>query len=311
MTLTNDGGITPDRLGDEDLTLTNDGGIAPDQLGDADLAQKNGVGIAPDRLGDEDLAYKNDCMKFDARKLVYNSDGLIPAVIRERRTGNVLTLAYMNEESLRISLREGYTCFFSRSRRKLWRKGETSGNRQRITSVTADCDYDALLVEVEAEGPACHTGEESCFHNALYERASGGCDDLMKYESGADLGESAAAANGSESAAAGNFNMQTLYDIVMKRRAERPAGSYTTYLFDKGREKILKKVGEECAEVIIAAMKRDEGEIIYETADLCYHMLVLLCDAGIEPSAIIDELSRRRKADESNDGAAAADGALI
>jgi len=196
--------------------------------------------------------------------LNYNESGLIPAIVLDIGTNRPLMLAYMNRESLGVSLREGRTCFYSRSRKKLWRKGETSGNTQTIVRISADCEYNSLLVEVIPDGPACHTGEYSCFFNALYD-------------------------NNTSPA----FSLGTLYDIVKARKAERPDGSYTTYLFDKGLEKIAKKVGEESAEVIIASIKQNRDELIYETADLCYHMLVLLCEAGIEPAAIVNELDRR------------------
>ena len=217
-------------------------------------------------------------------KLVYGEGGLIPAAVQDYTSGKLLTLAYMNRESLEISLLEGRTCFYSRSRRELWRKGETSGNTQRIIKITADCDYDALLVEVAADGPACHTGAQSCFHNAL----SAPAEDMpgAPAEPGANVC----------GAAAGGFSIAALYEIIKSRKEEKPDGSYTAYLFKSGIEKILKKVGEECSEVIIAAMKRNEGEIIYEAADLCYHMLVLLCEAGIDPSEITRELSGRHGA---------------
>ena len=167
---------------------------------------------------------------FDTDKLKYDSRGLIPAIVTDAESGKVLMLAYMNRESLEISLREGYTCFWSRSRGELWRKGETSGNRQRIVSVTADCDADTLLVSVVKSGPACHTGAESCFFNGI-----------------CDSGERP-------------FSVDGLYELLLGRKSERPEGSYTTYLFEKGRDKILKKVGEECTEVIIAGKADDRAE---------------------------------------------------
>lgn len=201
-------------------------------------------------------------------ELKFSPDGLIPAIVQDYFTGEVLTLAYMNEESLRISMEENRTCFYSRSRKTLWRKGETSGNVQHIVRITSDCDNDALVVQVIKEGPACHLNKESCFHNPLFE---------------GDVPE--------------KFSMDNLYALIAGRKAELPAGSYTTYLFEKGREKILKKVGEECTEVIIAAMKDNREETIYEVSDLAYHVLVLLCELGIEPQVIRNELARRHVVD--------------
>ena len=200
---------------------------------------------------------------FDTDKLKYDSRGLIPAIVTDAESGKVLMLAYMNRESLEISLREGYTCFWSRSRGELWRKGETSGNRQRIVSVTADCDADALLVSVVKSGPACHTGAESCFFNGI-----------------CDSGERP-------------FSVDGLYELLLCRKSERPEGSYTTYLFEKGRDKILKKVGEECTEVIIAGKADDRAEAVYELADLAYHALVLMADMGITPGDVRAELAKR------------------
>ena len=200
---------------------------------------------------------------FDTDKLKYDSRGLIPAIVTDAESGKVLMLAYMNRESLEISLREGYTCFWSRSRGELWRKGETSGNRQRIVSVTADCDADTLLVSVVKSGPACHTGAESCFFNGI-----------------CDSGERP-------------FSVDGLYELLLGRKSERPEGSYTTYLFEKGRDKILKKVGEECTEVIIAGKADDMAEAVYELADLAYHALVLMADMGITPGDVRAELAKR------------------
>ena len=200
---------------------------------------------------------------FDTDKLKYDSRGLIPAIVTDAESGKVLMLAYMNRESLEISLREGYTCFWSRSRGELWRKGETSGNRQRIVSVTADCDADALLVSVVKSGPACHTGAESCFFNGI-----------------CDSGERP-------------FSVDGLYELLLGRKSERPEGSYTTYLFEKGRDKILKKVGEECTEVIIAGKADERAEAVYELADLAYHALVLMADMGITPGDVRAELAKR------------------
>lgn len=209
---------------------------------------------------------------MNLEELKFDENGLIPAVVQDARTHRVLTLAYMNRESLAVTLREGRTCFYSRSRRTLWRKGETSGNVQRVVRVTADCDGDALLVEVEPAGPACHTGEESCFFRPL--------------EGAPDSG-----------AAEARFSLDGLYELLLGRKAERPAGSYTTYLFDKGREKILKKVGEECTEVIIGAMKDNREETVFEVADLTYHVLVLLAEMGVTPDEVRAELARRHVVD--------------
>lgn len=209
---------------------------------------------------------------MNLEELKFDEKGLIPAVVQDARTHRVLTLAYMNRESLAVTLREGRTCFYSRSRRTLWRKGETSGNVQRVVRVTADCDDDALLVEVEPAGPACHTGEESCFFRPLEGAPDGG-------------------------AAQARFSLDGLYGLLLGRKAERPAGSYTTYLFDKGREKILKKVGEECTEVIIGAMKDNREETVFEVADLTYHVLVLLAEMGVTPDEVRAELARRHVVD--------------
>ena len=197
-------------------------------------------------------------------KLKFNSHGLIPAVVIDADSGRLLMVAYMNRESLEITLREGCTCFWSRSRQELWRKGETSGNRQKVVSITADCDYDTLEVKVHKLGPACHTGAESCFFNEL--KAS-------------DEPEP--------------FSIQGLYELLLDRKAAKPEGSYTSYLFEKGLDKILKKVGEESTEVIIAAHARDKRETVYELADLAYHALVLMAELGITPDEVRSELAGR------------------
>ena len=199
--------------------------------------------------------------------LKFDKDGLIPAIVVDDDTGKVLTLAYMNEESLKISMERGLTCFWSRSRQELWLKGETSGNYQHIVSITADCDGDALEVRVKKDGPACHTGAESCFHNPVY-------------------GESKE-----------KFQLEGLYQLLLGRKAQMPEGSYTTYLFQKGLDKILKKVGEECTEVIIAAKAEDKEETVYEIADLCYHVMVLMVQSGITLEDVTRELSRRHVID--------------
>ena len=200
--------------------------------------------------------------------LKFDQNGLIPAIVVDNESGKVLTLAYMNEESLRISVEKGLTCFYSRSRQELWLKGETSGNYQHIVSIAADCDYDALVVRVNKDGPACHTGEESCFHNPIF-------------------GEEAP-----------DFKLQNLYDLLLDRKALLPEGSYTTYLFKKGTDKILKKIGEECTEVIIAAKADDKKETIYEIADLAYHTLVLMIQMGLSLEDIHKELASRHVIDK-------------
>ena len=204
---------------------------------------------------------------MDISKLKFDDKGLIPAIVVDAETNQVLTLAYMNEESLRISMEKKLTCFWSRSRQELWLKGETSGNYQHIVSITADCDYDALVVKVTKDGPACHLGTESCFHNPV-------------------LGE-----------AKSPFRLEGLYDLLMDRKATLPEGSYTTYLFQKGLDKILKKVGEESTEVIIAGKAEDKAETIYEIADLTYHVLVLMAQMGISVADIKKELASRHVID--------------
>ena len=201
-------------------------------------------------------------------KIRFDESGLVPAIVRDHFSGKTLMLAYMNKESLDISLREGQTCFYSRSRKTIWRKGETSGNYQKIVSISADCDGDTLLVSVIKDGPACHTGAESCFFNEIYS------DETHR-----------------------EFSADDLYRLIEGRKLEKKEGSYTTYLFEKGLEKILKKVGEECTEVIIGAMKKARGETIYEIADLMYHVMVLMVEAGISPEDIRAELAGRHVVD--------------
>lgn len=201
---------------------------------------------------------------IDINELKFDEKGLIPAIVVDSVTKRVLTLAYMNRESLEISMAEKKTCFFSRSRQTLWRKGETSGNYQNIVSITADCDKDALTVVVEPEGPACHTGSFSCFENPLWQN-----DALTE------------------------FSLTELYRLLEGRKTERPEGSYTTYLFNKGLDKILKKVGEECTEVIIAGKAEDKKETVYEIADLAYHVLVLMVQMGITVEDVHRELASR------------------
>ena len=202
-------------------------------------------------------------------ELKFDENGLIPAIVVDSITKKVLTLAYMNAESLKITMEKGLTCFYSRSRKKLWLKGETSGNFQRVVSITADCDKDALTVVVEKHGPACHTGEDSCFFNPVYES-----EELQE------------------------FSLQALVKLIEGRKIEKKEGSYTTYLFEKGTDKILKKVGEECTEVIIAGKADDKKETVYEIADLCYHVLVLMIQMGISLEDIHKELASRHVIDK-------------
>ena len=205
---------------------------------------------------------------MNIENLKFDAAGLIPAVVTDYYTKEILTLAYMNRESLEITLREGRTCFWSRSRKALWRKGETSGNVQRVVRVVADCDGDALQVEVVKEGPACHTGAESCFHDEI-----------------AETGLKPA------------FSLGGLYRLIAGRKTEKKEGSYTTYLFEQGIDKILKKVGEECTEVIIGAKGGEKAEAVYEIADLAYHVLVLMVQMNISTDEIIDELAKRHVVD--------------
>ena len=206
---------------------------------------------------------------FDIEKLKFDEKGLIPAIVVDDETNQVLTLAYMNKESLGISLEKKKTCFWSRSRQELWLKGETSGNYQHIVSITADCDMDALTVRVKKDGPACHTGEESCFFNTVFEN-----EDI-----------------------APAFSVDGLVKTIEGRKLDPKEGSYTTYLFEKGIDKILKKVGEECTEVIIAGKANDKAETIYEISDLMYHVLVLMIEMGISVDDIMKELSSRHVID--------------
>ena len=201
-------------------------------------------------------------------ELKFDEKGLIPAIVQDHYTKEVLTLAYMNAESLAITIDERRTCFWSRSRQELWRKGETSGNVQHVVSITADCDGDALVVEVVKDGPACHTGAESCFFNGVY------------------LSEELKA-----------FSYEGLYELIKGRKTAPKEGSYTTYLFEKGMDKILKKVGEECTEVIIGAAKADKDETVYEIADLTYHVMVLMIEMGISLEDIHRELASRHVID--------------
>ncbi len=197
-------------------------------------------------------------------ELKFDKHGLIPAIVVDAKTKKVLTLAYMNKESLKISMEKELTCFWSRSRNELWLKGETSGNYQHIVSITADCDKDALTVLVEADGPACHLGTETCFENTVFKSDK-------RHE----------------------FSYEKLMKLIKSRKTDKKEGSYTTYLFEKGLDKILKKVGEESTEVIIAAKANDKKETIYEIADLAYHVMVLMIEAGISLEDIRSELASR------------------
>ena len=201
---------------------------------------------------------------FDINELKFDEKGLIPAVVQDAETKKVLTVAYMNKESLKISMEKGLTCFYSRSRNELWLKGETSENYQHIVSITADCDNDALVVVVEKDGPACHTGTDSCFTKEVYQSDE-------KHE----------------------FTVNGLYELLEGRKNDMPEGSYTTYLFSKGTDKILKKIGEECTEVIIAGKADDKAETVYEIADLMYHTMVLMVNMGISVEDIQKELASR------------------
>ena len=204
-----------------------------------------------------------DSLKFDDK-------GLITAVVQDYYTKKVLTVAYMNRESLEISMKEKRTCFYSRSRQELWRKGETSGNVQKIVSIKPDCDNDALVIEVVKSGPACHKGMDSCFDGEEYFTS----DEIKE------------------------FSLPDLYELIKGRKIEKKEGSYTTYLFEQGIDKILKKVGEECTEVIIGAKGGDKAEAVFEIADLTYHVFVLMVELGIDISDIIDELSKRHVIDK-------------
>lgn len=206
---------------------------------------------------------------IDIKSLKFDKNGLIPAVVVDSVSKKVLTVAYMNEESLKISIEKQLTCFYSRSRQELWLKGETSGNYQHIVSITADCDNDALLVVVEPDGPACHLGTFSCFNNTVFES-----EDRKE------------------------FSYEGLMELINGRKTDKKEGSYTTYLFEKGIDKILKKVGEENTEVIIAAKANDKKETIYEIADLAYHVMVLMIEMGISLEDIHNELASRHVIDK-------------
>lgn len=200
-------------------------------------------------------------------ELKYNSNGLIPAIVQDHYSKKVLMLAYMNAESLDITIKEGKTCFWSRSRQELWRKGATSGNTQQVVSIRTDCDKDTLLIDVIKNGPACHTGSETCFF-----------EDIVKPE-------------------VEEFSYEGLYEMLVGRKVEKKEGSYTTYLFEKGIDKILKKVGEECTEVIIGAKGGDKAETVYEIADLLYHITVMMIEMGISLDEVTAELAKRHIVD--------------
>ncbi|MFV0517650.1 MAG: bifunctional phosphoribosyl-AMP cyclohydrolase/phosphoribosyl-ATP diphosphatase HisIE [Aminipila sp.] len=205
---------------------------------------------------------------LNINELKFSENGLIPAIVMDNHTGVLLTVAYMNKESLQISMEKGQTCFWSRSRQKLWLKGETSGNYQNIVSIKTDCDRDALAIYVTKTGPACHLGTDSCFNDYLY-------------QNNIDC----------------SFNLNKLMELISNRKLEKKDGSYTTYLFEKGLDKILKKVGEEATEVIIAAKSNDKKESIYEIADLAYHIMVLMVESNISMDDIKSELASRHVID--------------
>lgn len=203
-------------------------------------------------------------------EIKYNEKGLIPAIIQDSSNNEVLMMAYMNEESLNKTLASGYTWFYSRSRQQLWMKGESSGNTQKVEQILYDCDEDTLLIKVKPAGPACHTGNYSCFYRDLQGEE---IDTSIPFQVNI---------------------LQELYQIILSRQQEMPEGSYTSYLFREGIDKILKKVGEESAEVIIAAKNREKNEVVYETADLIYHLLVMMVEQGVKLADIYKELSSRR-----------------
>lgn len=207
---------------------------------------------------------------MNINELKFDKNGLIPAIVVDNTSGKVLTLAYMNRESLEISIEKRLTCFWSRSRRELWLKGETSGNYQHIVSITADCDGDALVVRVNKDGPACHLGTDSCFTN-----------EIINIDESSD-----------------SFSIDGLYELLLNRKKTLPEGSYTSYLFEKGIDKILKKIGEESTEVIIAGKAGDKRETIYEVADLMYHVMVMMVEMGITPAEIEAELASRHVIDK-------------
>jgi phosphoribosyl-AMP cyclohydrolase / phosphoribosyl-ATP pyrophosphohydrolase len=219
--------------------------------------------------------HRDKIVSIDITKLRFDKNGLIPAIVQDALTHEVLTLAYMNEESLRRTLETDQTWFWSRSRNELWHKGETSGNTQSVVELILDCDYDAVLVRVNPTGPACHTGLVSCFHNAIVQKSPS--EDSQKNPPANQLGDV----------------LEVLYRVIESRKTERPEGSYTSYLFDEGVDKILKKVGEEASETIIAAKNDDDRLFVGEVSDLIYHLLVLMVARGITLEQIRSELNRR------------------
>lgn len=206
---------------------------------------------------------------MDLSAIKFNEQGLVPAIAQDAKTGAVLMLAWMNAESLQLTINTGYATYYSRSRQQLWKKGETSGHTQKVLNLSYDCDGDAILMQVEQIGPACHTGEYTCFHHPIVEADP---DDLP----------------------ATSAIVQHVYDVISDRKVNPQEGSYTNYLFSKGIEKICKKVGEEASETIIAAMKANKEEVTYEAADLIYHLLVLMNQQGVTPDDVWTELARRR-----------------
>lgn len=215
-------------------------------------------------------------MRIVIEQIKFDEQGLVPAIVQDAATGQVLTLAYMNAESLKRTIETNETWFWSRSRSSLWHKGETSGHTQRVVDILVDCDGDALTLLVKPNGPACHTGEQSCFHNALQEAVS---THGKIADKACDLGAV----------------LKDLYALVESRKRDRPEGSYTSYLFDQGLDKILKKVGEEASETIIAAKNEDRGILAAEASDLLYHLMVLMVERGLTLEEIGDELVSRGK----------------
>ena len=224
--------------------------------------------------------------KLEEIDFKYNEQGLMPAIVQDYQTKEVLMVAYVNEESLNLSLEKGETVFYSRSRQELWHKGETSGNTQEIKEIYYDCDQDTILFMVDPAGPACHTNETSCFYRKIAKETEAKTEKMVKMQQQSENIET-------------EFETEKivdfLYYLILNRREEMPEGSYTTYLFEEGIDKILKKVGEESAEVIIASKNDPDEELVYEAADLVYHMLVLLAERGIKPDQIREELKKRHK----------------
>ena len=239
--------------------------------------------IYQNRKGDLVLEIINQLEEIDFK---YNSQELMPAVVQDYQTKEVLMVAYVNEQSLNLSLKKGETVFYSRSRQELWHKGESSGNTQEIKEIYYDCDQDTILFMVDPAGPACHTGKNSCFYRKIAEETEAKAEKMMEMQQQAQSIET-------------DFKIDQvvdfLYDLILQRKEERPEESYTTYLFEEGIDKILKKVGEESAEVIIASKNDPDEELVYEAADLVYHMLVLLAEKGITPDQIREELKKRHK----------------